>query len=74
MNKEKSFENISIEDALKMVDETISSLQKEDISLEESFRRYEQGMKLLKYCNDEIEQVEQKVMKIAGDSELVDFE
>ncbi|WP_026504637.1 exodeoxyribonuclease VII small subunit [Butyrivibrio sp. NC3005] len=74
MNKENSFENISIEDALKMVDETISSLQKEDISLEESFRRYEQGMKLLKYCNDEIEQVEQKVMKIAGDSELVDFE
>ena len=65
---------IYIEDALKMVDETISSLQKEDISLEESFRRYEQGMKLLKYCNDEIEQVEQKVMKIAGDSELVDFE
>ena len=74
MNKENSFENISIEDALKMVDETISSLQKEDISLEESFRSYEQGMKLLKYCNDEIEQVEQKVMKIAGDSELVDFE
>ncbi len=31
-------------------------------------------MKLLKYCHDAIEEVEQKVQKIAEDGSLEDFE
>ena len=48
--------------------------EKDDISLEDSFKYYKEGMELLKYCNDAIDKVEKKVQKIAGDGELTDFE
>ncbi len=39
-------------------------LEKKDISLEESFFFYEEGMKTLKQCNDKIDQVEKKMLVI----------
>ena len=46
----------------------------EDISLEDSFKEYQEGMKLLKYCHEAISEVEKKVQKIAEDGTLEDFE
>ena len=56
------------------IDKKIKELEKDDISLEDSFKYYKEGMELLKYCNDAIDKVEKKVQKIAGDGELTDFE
>ena len=50
------------------------TLEDEDISLEDSFRQYQEGMELLKYCHETIESVEQKVQAIAKDGSLEDFE
>ena len=57
-----------------MIEEKIQALDKEDISLEDSFKEYQEGMELLKYCHEAIEKVEQKVQKIAADGNLEDFE
>ena len=57
-----------------MIEEKIQALDKEDISLEDSFKEYEEGMKLLKLCHEAIEEVEQKVQKIAENGSLEDFE
>ena len=52
----------------------IALLEKDDVSLEDSFRFYQEGMNLLKYCNDSIDQVEKKVQKISSDGKTEDFE
>ena len=48
-------------------------MQAEDITLEDSFKEYKQGMEILKYCSDKIDRVEKKVLKIEGNGELNEF-
>ncbi len=72
--KKEEKQNITVEEAFAKIEEKIEALESEDISLEDSFKEYQEGMKLLKSCHDMIEQVEQKVQKIAEDGSLEDFE
>ena len=44
-----------------------------DISLEEAFAAYEQGMKMIRACNRRIDQVEQKMLVMNAEGELVPF-
>ena len=53
-----------------MLQETIAQLEREDISLEEAFEAYSRGMALLKECNDQIDGVEKKVLKLSGQGQL----
>ena len=52
----------SIEEALKRLDELTVELAKNDISLDESFRLYNEGLKLVKTCNDQLDKVEKKII------------
>ncbi len=65
---------MTIEEAFLQIDEKIRALEAEDISLEESFNRYREGMELLKFCHDSVAEVEKKVQAIAEDGTLEDFE
>ena len=62
-----------IEDAFAKLNMILSKMDEEGVSLEESFRLYEQGMKLLRACNDKIDRVEQKVLKLSEDGSLEEF-
>ncbi|MCM1263361.1 MAG: exodeoxyribonuclease VII small subunit [Butyrivibrio sp.] len=62
--------NLSLEQAFEQIENTIENLEDENITLEDSFREYQQGMRLLKYCNEKIDMVEKKVLKINEDGEL----
>ncbi len=64
---------ISLEEAFAKLDETISALETEDITLEDSFRRYKEGMDLLKICSDTIDKVEKKVQLINDEGEVHEF-
>ena len=64
---------LTLEEALEKLEETIEKLQAEDITLEDSFKEYKQGMEILKYCSDKIDRVEKKVLKIEGNGELNEF-
>lgn len=64
------------EDAFKKLEDIIDSLENEDISLEESIEKYEEGMKLYKYCNDILREYEGKVKILVeqdGEFEEKDF-
>ncbi|WP_022764677.1 exodeoxyribonuclease VII small subunit [Butyrivibrio sp. XPD2006] len=74
MAAKKKEEKMTIEEAFAAIDEKIKALEDEDISLEESFAQYKEGMELLKLCHESIESVEQKVKEIAEDGSLEDFE
>lgn len=66
-------ENRSIEEVFKELDTTVEKLGSRDISLEESFRLYQQGMELLRYCNEKIDTVEKKMLKMNENGELSEF-
>ncbi len=53
-----------LEEALEKLEEAVSRLQSEDISLEESFQVYQQGMEYVKFCSQTIDQVEKKVLML----------
>ena len=65
---------LSVEEAFMQIESKIQALDSDEISLEDSFKEYQEGMKLLKYCHEAIEEVEQKVQKIAEDGSLEEFE
>lgn len=66
-------QELSLEEAFERIEETIGRLEEEDITLEASFRAYQEGMELLKYCNEKIDRVEKQVLKINEDGELDEF-
>lgn len=64
---------VSLEEAFAQLDAYITELEKPDNSLEASFKAYENGMKLIKYCNDTIDKVEKKVLVLGQEGELNEF-
>lgn len=59
-------EKKSIEEMFSALDSTISELEKDDVTLEKAFSLYEEGIKLVKECESEIDTVEKKVLSING--------
>ena len=74
MTKKNDEKELTIEEAFGKVDEKIKALEKSDVSLEDSFKLFKEGMDLLKYCNDSIDKVEKKVQKVMSDGQTEDFE
>lgn len=66
----KKEEKLSLEEALGKLDETIARLQSEDVSLEESFNLYKEGMDYVKICSETIDQVEKKVLMLNQEGKL----
>ncbi|MCI9345175.1 MAG: exodeoxyribonuclease VII small subunit [Lachnospiraceae bacterium] len=66
-------QTLSLEDAFAQIEEVIGRLETEDITLEQSFAEYNRGMALLAQCNETIDQVEKKVLKINEDGGLDEF-
>lgn len=64
---------LTLEESFQKLDEILEALESKDITLEESFRVYQQGMELVKQCNQKIDRVEKKMQIINGEGELSDF-
>ena len=60
----------TLDQSFEKLEEMIGKLEQEDISLEESFKLYKEGMKLIKSCNDK---VEKEVLKLNENGELDEF-
>lgn len=55
-------EEQTLEEILKELDEVMEKIEKDDLTLEESFQLYHKGMDMLKTCDEKIDQVEKKMM------------
>ena len=64
---------MTLEEKFAKLEETVTRLEAEDISWEESFRIYKEGMELLKKCNADIDKVEKQVMQLNGEGVLEEF-
>ena len=63
----------SLEEVFENLDQVMGELEADGVSLEDSFRLYNQGMELLKVCNDKIDKVEKQIKILDEDGEEHDF-
>lgn len=63
-------QELTLEESFERLEATIDRLEDEEISLEDAFAAYSEGMMLLKNCNAQIDRVEKKVLKLAEDGGL----
>ena len=54
-------ENISSEEAMKQLEEIATQLEKNDLDLDTSVKKFEEGMKLSKYCSKILEDAEKRI-------------
>ena len=66
----KKEEKLSLEEALMKLDNTIEKLQSDEVSLEESFQLYKEGMDYVKLCTETIDKVEKKVLMLNQEGQL----
>ena len=68
---EKKKENL--EEMFKDLEELIGKMENEEITLEQTFDLYNNGMELLKKCNLSIDEVEKKVLVLDQNGETDEF-
>ena len=66
-------ENRSIEEAMEALDQIAKRLESNEITLEESFQIYKEGMELLQYCSRKIDTVEKNMLQMNEDGTVSEF-
>jgi len=56
------------EEAMKRLENIVESLERGDLSLEESLKSFDEGMRLLQFCSKKLEEAEQKVSVLIKES------
>ena len=65
MAKTKTLESVFDE-----LESTIARMEDSQVTLEESLKLYQQGVKLLKYCNDSLDKVEKKRIELKAEDDV----
>lgn len=66
-------EDKTLETVFEELDQIIDKMDQENVSLEDSFQMYHQGMDLLKVCNEKIDTIEKKMMMLDENGEEYEF-
>ncbi len=64
----------SLEETFQELSIIIEKMQEREVTLEESFSLYEQGIRKLKLCNEKIDSVEKKMLLLNQQGELEAFD
>lgn len=60
-NNMNNTENVGIEDNFEQLEDIISKMQSDRITLEQSFELYNKGLSLIQDCNNQIEKIEKQI-------------
>lgn len=60
---------IILEESFEQLETIIAELEKGDMTLEDYFKKYEEGMKLIKNCSNSIDRVEKKLIVLENGEE-----
>lgn len=60
---------MKLEESFEKLDNILGELEKPEVTLEASFSLYQEGMKLLKACNDSIDKVEKNLIILSENGE-----
>lgn len=61
MSEHKTEQTPSIEESFAQIEEIIAKMEQQDVSLDDSFSLYQQGILQLKNCNALLDEVEKKM-------------
>jgi exodeoxyribonuclease VII small subunit len=59
----------SFEDALKRLEQIVNRLESGDISLDESLKIFEEGVRLSRFCSKKLDEAEKRVQILLKDKE-----
>jgi len=65
---------VSFEDALSELESLVDTLEKGDLSLEDSLKTFERGVQLTRSCQDALKDAQQKVRMLSQPDEDSDLE
>ena len=60
-------QEMTIEETFAALDGLIDQLERGQGSLEDAFRNYEEGMKLVKRCSEKIDTIEKQILVLNGE-------
>ena len=74
--QKKQMGEYDLESAMKRLDDVVARLSKESISLEDSLALYEEGVSLVRVCNERLADAERKIkmLKISDEGEIEETE
>ncbi|MCK5915074.1 MAG: exodeoxyribonuclease VII small subunit [Deltaproteobacteria bacterium] len=58
---------VSFESSMKKLETVVSKLEGDEVSLEESLKLFEEGVKLMRFCHLRLNEVEEKVQILVAD-------
>lgn len=64
-------EDINFEDAMKQLENIANELEKGNLTLDESVKKFEEGMNLSKKCNDFLNSAEKKITMLINDGDEI---
>ncbi|MCD7833275.1 MAG: exodeoxyribonuclease VII small subunit [Lachnospiraceae bacterium] len=64
---EISEKELSLEESFEKLDSLLERLEDRELPLEDAFSLYQQGLELMKSCNEKIDTVEKKILVLNGD-------
>lgn len=73
MTRKKSAESIDLEIALQQLQELVERMEKGQLTLEDSLKSFEEGVQLVRQCQEVLQKAEQKVQILLG-SQLTPYE
>ncbi|MGB2629806.1 MAG: exodeoxyribonuclease VII small subunit [Candidatus Omnitrophota bacterium] len=59
--------DISFEKALEKLEKTVEDLEAGDLSLEDSLKKYEEGVKLVRICQEKLSKAKEKIELLSRD-------
>ena len=57
----------SFENSMKKLETVVSKLEGDEVSLEESLKLFEEGVKLMRFCHLRLNEIEEKVQILVAD-------
>lgn len=64
-----SAKTVKFEDAMNRLNEIVNELEQNEKPLDESIQLFEEGLKLVRTCNDRLKQYEEKVQDIMKEND-----
>ena len=65
-------ENVNFEDIMKQLEIIANELEKGNLNLDESVKKFEEGIKLSKKCNEILEKAEKKISILINNGDEVE--
>ena len=62
----------TLEQSFERLEQIIEQMEKSDTTRDQSFKMYQEGMKLIESCNTQLDKVEKQIIVLSGDGEQED--